>query len=129
MSFDKRRVDRWNWRSLSNGHAGQLGYYKPLEWLAKKTANHIHEFYNDHFPSFSAFAFPRLPLDRRNRNNIHGQLPSRTIATLLESLVYHHGPGNPGHYTMFKCLKLGHQNFPGKQLIRAQPFSVDKLLG
>jgi hypothetical protein len=129
MSCDERRVVRWNWRSITNGFVGPEGYYVPLQWLNKKTANFIHEFHNEHITSLPRARYPRLPLDRRQRKNIHGSLPATTVETLLQKLVWHSSGSSPGHYKIYKFLKLSHKNFPGKQYIRAQPLPNDKFQG
>jgi hypothetical protein len=130
LSYDKKRVEKFDWRSLRNGQAGRLGYYIAFEWLGKKTANFLHEFYNSHWPSMPAPDFCRLPLDRSSlRFDIHSSLPASTIAKLLKCLVLDTSTPNFGHYTFIKCLKIGHKHFPGKQIVRGLPFPNEKLNG
>ena len=122
MRFNKNKLLLFDWRVLTEGRAGNLGYLECMKWLPKKTANFMHEFHWRHFPSLPENDFPRLPDDRSRITNLHEKLPMSIIQQLLDKLVLQQKGSLYGHYHFCKCMHLEHKLYQGKQHVRSQPF-------
>lgn len=129
MKFNKNEPLVFDWRALTNGVAGSLGYLECMKWLHKKTANFMHEFHWRHFPSFPENDFPRLPDDRSQITNLHEKLPMSVIQKLLAKLRFLQIGSRCGHYQFSKCMHLKHKLYQGKQHIHSLPFPNQKFNG
>ncbi len=130
LRYDKNDPIVCDWRILYGGGGPEsLGRSEYLEWLPKKTANFLHEFFWQHFLSKPQNDFPHLPDDRSRIRNLHEKLPMRVIDELLETLVLQRIGAHTGHYHFSKCLHLEHKLYLGKQHIRSQLFPAQKFYG